>query len=151
MKNNPETVKQYRREKKERRITEARYLLGSKCIRCSTRKSLHFDHVDPATKLFNISDGADHVSEARFWAEVAKCQLLCKPHHLEKTAKEQSNDLKRRRQSSPTSKLRDLDVLYIHGLYGLGHSQRAIAREFEVHPSTINRIVNGTERRFIAP
>lgn len=27
-------------------------------------------------------------SEARFKAELAKCQLLCKPHHLEKTLRE---------------------------------------------------------------
>lgn len=104
---------------------KAKELLGGICAICGTTEALDFDHIDPATKLFNISKGWRY-SEELFWAEVAKCQLLCRPHHLEKS-----------------SKIRSMDVLYIHGLYELGHSQRAIAREFDVGKSQIGRILIG--------
>lgn len=64
-------------------------LLGGSCVRCGVAESLHFDHVDPSTKSFDISVGIrDGYSRERLAAELEKCQLLCHPHHLEKTVAE---------------------------------------------------------------
>jgi hypothetical protein len=59
--------------------------LGGRCVKCGAIEQLEFDHIDPKTKLSH-----------RFWswkperiqAELAKCQLLCRPCHIEKSAGE---------------------------------------------------------------
>ena len=69
-------MKVYMLERYRRRIAAARLALGGRCVQCGARKGLDFDHIDRRTKLFTISKGWS-VSKERFWAEVAKCQLLC--------------------------------------------------------------------------
>lgn len=72
-------------KREHRRIWIAR--LGGKCVECGTTERLEFDHIDPATKSFRVSEffcrKVDGLSE-----EMAKCQLLCKSHHVEKTMRE---------------------------------------------------------------
>lgn len=58
--------------------------LGGKCVRCGTRRDLHFDHIDPASKSFTVSKLKS--SYADFLHELKKCQLLCGKHHREKHA-----------------------------------------------------------------
>lgn len=69
-------------------MAEAREKLGGKCVLCGSTGGLEMDHIDRTTKLFTISIGWSRKPE-EFWAEVAKCQLLCRDHHAEKTAREQ--------------------------------------------------------------
>jgi 5-methylcytosine-specific restriction endonuclease McrA len=60
----------------------ADYMAGKSCVVCGTTESLEVDHIDPAEKVSH-----------RIWtwaiprrdAELAKCQILCTEHHLEKT------------------------------------------------------------------
>ena len=50
------------------------------CERCgeSAPECLHFHHIDPATKLFSLSNAASNGrSKAVILAEVAKCIVLC--------------------------------------------------------------------------
>lgn len=61
--------------------------LGGQCVKCGSTEDLEFDHVDPATKSFTITAGWTRKLDL-FMAELAKCQLLCQPHHLEKTKQE---------------------------------------------------------------
>lgn len=61
--------------------------LGGACVICGTTSDLHFDHKDPNQKSFNISTRLT-LESAR--EELDKCQLLCAPHHREKTAQENS-------------------------------------------------------------
>lgn len=121
-------------------MDEARRILGGKCMVCGTTDRLEFDHIDPKTKLHRVSDCWDFPAEF-FWLEVAKCQLLCRRHHHEKSKKEGS--MASIGESNPNSKLRDLDVKYIRGLSALGHSQRAIAREFGVSHTVVGDILRG--------
>lgn len=67
----------------------ARERLGGKCARCGATENLQFDHINPATKVANISEIANW-SLARFLAEVDKCQLLCGPGgcHQDKTTRD---------------------------------------------------------------
>ena len=45
---------------------------------------LEFDHIDPATKLFNVCD-MTHKSWNDIRAEIDKCRILCKPCHTKHT------------------------------------------------------------------
>lgn len=63
--------------------------LGGVCVECGATEELEIDHIDPATKTMSISKMWS-VSKARYEAELELCQLLCKPHHIEKTSRENS-------------------------------------------------------------
>lgn len=74
---------EYQREWTARR--RARWLAGKVCVICGSTEDLQVDHIDPRTKV------SHHVwswSQARREAELAKCQVLCGPHHKEKTKRE---------------------------------------------------------------
>ena len=77
-----EYMRQYRLSRKRKAFD----LLGGKCVVCGTCDNLEFDHIDPATKSFNISRFFGTWNE--MVAELSKCQLLCHTHHLEKTSSE---------------------------------------------------------------
>jgi hypothetical protein len=83
-------MREYMKRRARERRTEALNLLGGSCVRCGSTEALEFDHVDPATKSFEISKGGLKASRARFLAEVAKCQLLCRTHHRQKSAAERA-------------------------------------------------------------
>jgi hypothetical protein len=65
--------------------------LGGKCAApgCASVLDLQIDHIDRATKSFNLSD---HWGKPRaaIQAELAKCQLLCRACHTKKTNSELS-------------------------------------------------------------
>lgn len=82
-----ESMNAYMKARWEVRRRQAVDKLGGKCVRCGTTKELEFDHIKPETKKMTIAR-ASSMNEKFFWEEVAKCQLLCKTHHVEKTAKE---------------------------------------------------------------
>ena len=58
--------------------------MGGKCVECGCTEALEFDHIDPATKSFNIAAGYTKPKEVLL-AEVAKCQLLCNKCHIQKS------------------------------------------------------------------
>ena len=61
--------------------------LGNKCLKCGSTEKLEFDHIKRDTKSFTIAK-LWSISEIRFWEEIEKCQLLCRPCHNKKTLKE---------------------------------------------------------------
>lgn len=76
-----EYMREYMRLRYHRVRSAALILLGSKCVRCDSRDSLQFDHVDPSTKKFTLGRNMGSVSTPKLVAELAKCQLLCEPCH----------------------------------------------------------------------
>ena len=62
--------------------------LGGKCIVCATTEDLEFDHIEASKKEYNISKILSTGSETKVEYEMAKCQLLCKEHHLDKSFRE---------------------------------------------------------------
>ncbi len=71
-------------EKRKARRQKYLDLLGGKCERCSSKKNLHFDHLNPKKKEFTIAKKPDS-NEATLTKEVMKCQLLCADCHADKT------------------------------------------------------------------
>ena len=51
---------------------------------CGTTDNLEFDHIDPSTKTFVISQNINAAWD-KMKLELDKCQLLCRKHHREKT------------------------------------------------------------------
>lgn len=56
------------------------------CVRCGSSERLEVDHVDPEQK---VSHRIWSWSKPRMEAELAKCQVLCRPCHVEKTHRQQ--------------------------------------------------------------
>jgi hypothetical protein len=75
----PSTMSEYQARK-----TKMIEYLGGACVVCGSNEDLNFDHVNSKTKNFDVS-----ANWARRWdvlvIELDKCQLLCRPHHKEKT------------------------------------------------------------------
>jgi len=70
--------------------------LGGKCVRCGSTCNLHFDHIDPTTKVNSIARMSS-MSQVKFDAEIDKCQLLCENCHKMKTEAEGSGgDIERK-------------------------------------------------------
>lgn len=79
----------YDRQRYHKRMAHFIGYLGGKCVQCGSTESLQIDHIDPSTKSFTIANEWNRPI-ARIMDELAKCQLLCWPHHLNKTAAEGS-------------------------------------------------------------
>lgn len=88
------------------------------CADCGTQFSSHvmqFDHVDPSTKAFNISQWSSLFPSVEILkAEIAKCEVVCANCHAERTnrrrvavrearaiAKHLRREVVARRESSP--------------------------------------------------
>lgn len=79
-----EQHREYQKKRRLERLAMAVERLGGKCVRCGSTENLEFDHIIPGSRLRKVSE-ATNWSMERFLAEVDKCQLLCGPHHREKT------------------------------------------------------------------
>jgi 5-methylcytosine-specific restriction endonuclease McrA len=77
----------YHREYYRKRRKAIFDYLGGACVICGTTEHLQVDHINPADKSFEIKS---RLSVKNNKAELDKCQLLCRRHHLEKTARENS-------------------------------------------------------------
>ena len=75
-----EGCRRRRREQKQRLIER----LGGKCVGCGTSENLQFDHINAATKKYNITKHLG-VRDEKLYEEVDKCQLLCHDCHKVKT------------------------------------------------------------------
>lgn len=77
--------KEYHRAYYYKRRQEIIDYLGGKCVICGSQENLQFDHIDPSQKLFDIKS---KLSLRTSKEEIDKCQLLCRPCHLDKTGEE---------------------------------------------------------------
>lgn len=70
-----------------KRRAEAIAMLGGACVKCGSIENLEFDHIDRGSKLDELGILFTR-SKAATLEELEKCQLLCKPCHIEKTRSE---------------------------------------------------------------
>ncbi len=82
-------MREYTLKRYHERRSEAIALLGGKCMVCGSTTTLEIDHVERNLKTMNV-DRMAWVSRERFLRELENCQVLCKPHHIDKTREEMS-------------------------------------------------------------
>mgnify|MGYP001561270030 FL=1 len=80
-------MNEYLKKRYRKRRKEALEFLGGICAKCETKENLQLDHINRNSKEFDIGRFWGTTLE-RFWAEVKKCQILCKPCHIIKTGNE---------------------------------------------------------------
>lgn len=76
---------EYQSENRRNKILKLKKMAGGQCQICNYSKStygLHFHHLDPTEKEFNIGHGNNR-SFKRMQNEAAKCILLCANCHAE--------------------------------------------------------------------
>lgn len=124
----PEAQREYQRNWIARR--RAIFFADKVCSRCGSDSKLELDHIDPKTK---ISNSIWSWSQARQSIEIAKCQILCRSCHSEKTRKNS--------EQVSNSLLTMGAAQEIRRLHELGVSQRAIAQLYDVNFRTISDVV----------
>lgn len=67
----------------------AEWLSDKSCAVCGLKDNLEIDHIDPSQKVCDPGElwSLSPTNPKRI-SELAKCQVLCQYHHLEKTKKE---------------------------------------------------------------
>jgi len=115
-------------------------ILGGICVVCGTSENLEFDHIDPATKDPRLKIQGINFNWNWVWVleEIAKCQLLCQQHHLEKSLKnkECGTDGKPGEQNG-NAKLTEDDIRAMR-LSTL--SNRTLANIYGIHWATVSKI-----------
>lgn len=132
-------MREYNRARWERRRRCLIEMLGGCCVHCGTTESLEFDHIDPATKSFDISRRplSPWKSLVR---EAQKCQLLCRPCHIERSRTQIGVAL--RGEANGAAMLTEDDVRAIRAEYQMGKfGYVRLAHRYGVNKSTIRRIV----------
>ncbi len=79
--------RKYSREHRKERRSKCIEYLGGKCVKCGATHNLQFDHIKRETKKYTIASRVTQ-SFTILQEELDKCQLLCAPCHLQKTAQE---------------------------------------------------------------
>ena len=83
-------MRDYMLRRYHKRREEAFKLLGGYCVRCGNEDNLEVDHIDPRAKAFDIFSRTWSMPHVKFLAEIAKCQLLCRACHRDKSNREMS-------------------------------------------------------------
>lgn len=79
-------MRPYRERRTKERYDRAVELLGGKCANCGAIEvKFEFDHIDPASKSYELSTHFWDYSWNRLLVELAKCQILCTSCHIDKT------------------------------------------------------------------
>lgn len=78
-------TKEQQAARREQNLRGALAYLGGRCVVCGSDTDLQFDHIDRATKCFEIAKHSACRWETLV-VELDKCQLLCKKHHAMKTS-----------------------------------------------------------------
>ena len=115
----------YMRNRRLHRRQKLIELLGGECVVCGTTEDLDIDHIDPNEKLFQLAGKWLDGPWEKITAEAAKCQLLCKEHHLSKTREEY-------KQGTHVPWNKDLRGEYIHGtarMYDMFKCRCALCKE----------------------
>ena len=140
-----EQMRVYMQERRARIRAEMVERLGSCCDWCRSTEDLQFDHKDPRTKLFDIASGLDR-PRVQLLAEVDKCQLLCGPHHREKTLDDEPHPNRVRGERQGSARLTEADIRDIRAS---DQSLRVAALAYGVSKTQIINIRKGRQWRHV--
>ena len=141
-------MRTYMAKRRARIRAEMAARLGGKCSWdwCESTEDLQFDHKDPRTKLFDIASGLDQ-PRAALIIEVDKCQLLCGPHHREKTLDDEPNPNHVHGERTGSARLSTTDVLDIRAAKGV--TPQVLADAYGVSRWTIRTILERKSWRHV--
>jgi 5-methylcytosine-specific restriction endonuclease McrA len=113
---------------------------GGKCKHCGSAEELEVDHIDASTKSMNPAQIWGRCKEARE-VELAKCQVLCKPCHLEKRKRCREYA---RGEKAGGAKLTEEQVRQIKSHWAKGGwTKYGLGREFNIDEAVIRGILAG--------
>lgn len=112
------------------RARRAAFFAGKACARCGGVHQLELDHVERASKVHHAIWSW---SQERREAELAKCQVLCRACHREKTRAEN-----RRPQALTAEVVGEMRRQFVSGA-----RVSELARSFGVSRNTVSRAVTG--------
>lgn len=135
----PDKQREYQRKWIANR--RATYLLGKVCIDCGTKEDLEFDHLDPSTKW---KHNFWSYSPKRIEAELEKCVVRCKTHHLEKTLKNKETSKFGENNSRVTET--DETVSLARELYESGLTAKEVSDELGLNYKTVWDWLHRTRR-----
>jgi 5-methylcytosine-specific restriction endonuclease McrA len=124
----------------------AGFFADKSCAACGSRERLELDHVDPSKKT---SHSIWSWSPERREAEIAKCQVLCRPCHQLKSI----DDLAAMRLAGRkvvSTKLTEDDVRAIRAEAARGVSLRTLGMRFGVDKTAIHKVVARKRWRHVA-
>lgn len=125
-----------------KRRADAILQLGGKCNHCGLTENLNFDHIDAATKEFDIGQLLT-AKKSKLPAELAKCQLLCTSCHKIKTAL--NKDIAQIGILNPASKLTEAQVIEARSTYMSRSKEfgvRALAKKYGVSHATMQMAIS---------
>ena len=77
--------KQRKFQRERNQAIRQAFFADKACVTCGSVENLELDHIDPTTK---VSHAIWSWARIRRLKEIAKCQVLCKDCHAEKSARE---------------------------------------------------------------
>jgi hypothetical protein len=104
------------------------------CVRCNSVEKLRLDHVDAKTKVRSGDHAIWSWSFERREAELAKCQVLCEPCHIIKTAENKEHP---RGERDGASKL---TAVAVDDIRHSTQSLRVLAAKWGVSPRLIGMV-----------
>jgi len=109
----PDQQRKYQPEWRARRQKEWLVANGP-CVRCASWENLQIDHKDPKKK---VSHRIWSWAKERREKELAKCQVLCKKCHIEKSSEEKRRPIRHGTHSAYASGCRCLSCNKAHREY----------------------------------
>lgn len=115
----------------------AAFFADKVCVKCGATEQLELDHIDRRQKKHHAIWSW---SEKRREAEIAKCQVLCRECHIDKTYEARDYPVGMER---PGAKLNDEAVIEIWNRLRAGERPTAICDDYGVSKHTISNIKLG--------
>ena len=119
----------YYHDKRKKLIAQ----LGGRCVVCGSTEDLEFDHLDSTTKSFTICMKVQ-CGDAVLAPELAKCQLLCRSCHINKSKTSKDGNV---RIDAETARAICNEYL------STDITQKELADKYKIAPSSVSGIIRG--------
>lgn len=119
--------------------------INGPCVLCGSTSNLQVDHKDPNTK---ISHYIWSWCDARRLPELAKCQVLCRQCHINKSKTECPKGENKFGVKLTEQQILQMKAEYRPGKRGYGYT--SLAKKYGINRKTIERIIKGKKWKHLA-